>query len=528
MKKIVLLFAALFAVVAANAATVYFENTGNWSAVCAHMWGGTGGDTTWPGKNITTQKITATNGTTYYYVETTNASIIFDNNNAGQQTLDLTVSDGAVFSYAKNGKGVSGSTIDKIGTIAKSGDSYVFTAAGAVELTPGYLYFPVETYDHPTAYLYTWNPGITADWPGDKLTKTTLNDIEFWKWETNDVRNIEGKTIGGVQLNTGDNTIEVQCENVAVNNNYYIDIKTGQSGPVESYVSVGGGGGNTGGNYDSWWVNIFGDWNDGDNYNGGVQPKNNIVTMNDLAIGNSTFGIKTYDGTDVYWTYSSPIPVGTPVTLTNGGGDYLRAMTVEGATAGSTYNLEFNVETKQLTLTAAGDVPVVYPETMYVIGNVDGTSWDPSKGVTMEKTGDGVFTAKFDLGTDSATDNPGFSFTSKLGSDANDWDGISAYRYGTGGYGDDTEISAGGTYNCASNSNPGSYYMAAGKYYTVSVTVDLTTSTMSVNSTTGVENVELDTNAPVEYFNLQGVRVANPENGVFIRIQNGKAVKVLK
>ena len=36
-----------------------------------------------------------------------------------------------------------------------------------------------------------------------------------------------------------------------------------------------------------------------------------------------------------------------------------------------------------------------------------------------------------------------------------------------------------------------------------------------------------DTNAPVEYFNLQGVRVANPENGLYIRRQGNIATKVL-
>ena len=36
-----------------------------------------------------------------------------------------------------------------------------------------------------------------------------------------------------------------------------------------------------------------------------------------------------------------------------------------------------------------------------------------------------------------------------------------------------------------------------------------------------------DTNAPVEYFNLQGVRVANPENGLYIRRQGNNATKVL-
>ena len=43
----------------------------------------------------------------------------------------------------------------------------------------------------------------------------------------------------------------------------------------------------------------------------------------------------------------------------------------------------------------------------------------------------------------------------------------------------------------------------------------------------GVEDVAVDTNAPVEYFNLQGVRVVNPENGLFIRRQGNTVSKVV-
>ena len=40
--------------------------------------------------------------------------------------------------------------------------------------------------------------------------------------------------------------------------------------------------------------------------------------------------------------------------------------------------------------------------------------------------------------------------------------------------------------------------------------------------------VDEDTNAPVEYYNLQGVRVDNPQNGLFIKKQGNKAVKVIR
>ncbi|MDO4319031.1 MAG: hypothetical protein Q4C34_00510 [Bacteroidales bacterium] len=44
----------------------------------------------------------------------------------------------------------------------------------------------------------------------------------------------------------------------------------------------------------------------------------------------------------------------------------------------------------------------------------------------------------------------------------------------------------------------------------------------------GVSDVAVDANAPAEYFNLQGVRVANPENGLFIVRQGGNVTKVVK
>lgn len=50
-----------------------------------------------------------------------------------------------------------------------------------------------------------------------------------------------------------------------------------------------------------------------------------------------------------------------------------------------------------------------------------------------------------------------------------------------------------------------------------------------ISHTTGIGEIEADdNNAPVEYYNLQGVRVANPENGLYIMRQGDKVVKVIK
>lgn len=64
--------------------------------------------------------------------------------------------------------------------------------------------------------------------------------------------------------------------------------------------------------------------------------------------------------------------------------------------------------------------------------------------------------------------------------------------------------------------------------YNTTVELDRDNQLVELNGNTGgVENVTIDLNAPAEYFNLQGQRVENPANGLFIRRQAGKAVKVI-
>ena len=48
-----------------------------------------------------------------------------------------------------------------------------------------------------------------------------------------------------------------------------------------------------------------------------------------------------------------------------------------------------------------------------------------------------------------------------------------------------------------------------------------------IDAMTGIADVAADVLAPVEYFNLQGVKVESPENGIFIRKQGDKVSKVI-
>ena len=63
------------------------------------------------------------------------------------------------------------------------------------------------------------------------------------------------------------------------------------------------------------------------------------------------------------------------------------------------------------------------------------------------------------------------------------------------------------------------------KNVTLSINVYAWTLTVSGLSQSGIEGIDAGNDEPV-YFNLHGVKVANPEKGMFIRVVNGKAMKV--
>ena len=68
---------------------------------------------------------------------------------------------------------------------------------------------------------------------------------------------------------------------------------------------------------------------------------------------------------------------------------------------------------------------------------------------------------------------------------------------------------------------------AEGKYVVTAVKdgVESAESNVVYFYPTGVEENFVDENAPVEFFNLEGIKVAQPENGVFIKKQGAKATK---
>ncbi|MCH5297901.1 MAG: starch-binding protein [Ruminococcus sp.] len=84
-------------------ATVYFKNTGSWGNVYIHYWGGTDA-TSWPGNKMT--KVSGTTDIYSYSFPNDNNNCIFHNNSGGDsnQTDDLTVKDGYLYTWKTGGK----------------------------------------------------------------------------------------------------------------------------------------------------------------------------------------------------------------------------------------------------------------------------------------------------------------------------------------------------------------------------------------------------------------------------------------
>jgi hypothetical protein len=67
---------------------------------------------------------------------------------------------------------------------------------------------------------------------------------------------------------------------------------------------------------------------------------------------------------------------------------------------------------------------------------------------------------------------------------------------------------------------------ASGYLQIKSATITVAPISTAINTIAADSNLD-DAAAPVEYFNLQGQRIANPSNGIFIRRQGSKVTKVL-
>lgn len=72
---------------------------------------------------------------------------------------------------------------------------------------------------------------------------------------------------------------------------------------------------------------------------------------------------------------------------------------------------------------------------------------------------------------------------------------------------------------------------ADGSYTVTAVTEEVETAesnAVNYSSTSAIDNVEINYNTDIEYYNMQGIKIEKPENGIYIMKQGAKAVKIVK
>ncbi len=172
------------------------------------------------------------------------------------------------------------------------------------------------------------------------------------------------------------------------------------------------------------------------------------------------------------------------------------------------------------------------PAKLYVLGNLKQGSWKTNIGVELTKSGS-TFVAKdvelvaADGGTDAY-----FSFVTVLGTtgDATEWDDIinGSDRYGAATKDERITADTPATLRkFAVGVDASSAYSWSVKPGTYTITANFTDNTVTVSGKSGIDDVEIEDAAAPVYYNLQGVRVEAPAQGIFIEVRGNKARKVV-
>lgn len=250
--------------------------------------------------------------------------------------------------------------------------------------------------------------------------------------------------------------------------------------------------------YSSWYVNVMGAFNSWTD-NGIAATTDGITTHKNLAIGNGEFKVKVWNGSaDVWHSNGQAITIGTPTAIPNNS-DY--NMTVAGAADGDVFDVTFNCKTNEITITRSGDID--YTGWYFnIVG--DFNTWSTDNGVEFNADGTAVNTYE-NVNTafkvrvyDTETDHD-YAKTGTL--TANAWNDVNANQ-------DEMvlpeELQTGAVKFTFNNANK-SLYIERG--------------------VSGVDSITAEDNAEPVYYNLQGIRVDNPENGVFIVVRGDKVSK---
>ena len=194
-----------------------------------------------------------------------------------------------------------------------------------------------------------------------------------------------------------------------------------------------------------------------------------------------------------------------------------------------TYDIVVDFAEMTITLTkVGGDTPEIYvPTSLYMMGDVNGTAWSTSAAPELTKEGK-IFTLK-SVTIDTAFDNDyGYFHFNELAGE--DWPAVEAgHRFGATTADEELAITTGSskTADLVMKAAPYSFKALPG-IYKVAVSFEGDKPQVELSKLSdGVENVEISNDGAAEYFNLQGIRVAEPAPGIYIKRQGSKVTKVI-
>lgn len=173
------------------------------------------------------------------------------------------------------------------------------------------------------------------------------------------------------------------------------------------------------------------------------------------------------------------------------------------------------------------DPVVTMPAKLYVIGNLADSSWDTMNPVEMKKDGNTYVIDKVEI-TDADSGYGYFTFITKIASSKNNnnngWDDVNqGDRFGASSQNESLSKEAALVKFSGGNAgSANSWKVAAGKY---KITADFANNKVIIGTPTGIDAIESDDTAAPVYFNLQGVRVNNPSNGIYIVVRGNKVTK---
>lgn len=230
--------------------------------------------------------------------------------------------------------------------------------------------------------------------------------------------------------------------------------------------------------------------------------------------------------------WSAQVPAGSSVVFNGTGGQTVDVLNVQDKHLYKGTSAKDSQDHNQVTDAGeysggGGGGGVTAPSQLYILGNIEGKQWTPDSGVEMTRQGDTFVANNVKFVTASPTEtNVYFNLTDALGAD---WDALNmaANRYGAASEG--VMLTSGSPapitayLNNVDASGCLSWALAPGTYNIVADFAAMTVTVTDVNS--GVSVVESLESAPI-YYNLQGQRVVNPTQGIYIKVTGTKATKV--